>query len=72
MEIHEKLKSTREDADISQSKLAMALDTTQNQISRWEIGKNDMTAKKLKAFCEYFQVSADYILGLPEGLSWPR
>ena len=31
-----------------------------------------MTIGKLKALCLYYHVSADYILGLPKGLDWPR
>ncbi len=31
-----------------------------------------MTISKLKALCLYYHVSADYILGLPKGLDWPR
>lgn len=68
----EKLKSIRQDADITQTELAQVLGTTQQQIYKYESGKQEMTISRLMAFCAYFGVSADYVLGLPRGLKWPR
>ncbi len=31
-----------------------------------------MTIGRLKELCRLYKVSADYILGLPKGLDWPR
>lgn len=42
------------------------------QIRRYEKDLSEMTISKLKAFCQHYGVSADYILGLPRGLDWPR
>lgn len=72
MEIHERLKAIREDRDESQSEIAKVIGTTQQQIYKYEKGLQEMTISRLKTLCEYYQVSADYILGLPQGLSWPR
>ena len=72
MEIHERLKAIREDRDESQAEIAKVIDTTQQQIYKYEKGLQEMTISRLKTLCEYYQVSADYILGLPQGLSWPR
>nr|DAI28965.1 MAG TPA: helix-turn-helix domain protein [Inoviridae sp.] len=72
MEIHERLKALREDRDLTQEEVAKALKTTRAQIWKYENKRQDMTAQRLKEFCDYYGVSSDYILGLPEGLNWPR
>ena len=35
-------------------------------------GKRYMPIDILAKFCQHYSVSADYILGLPKGLQWPR
>lgn len=72
MDYRQKLKELREDADISQAAIAQILGTTQQQIYKYESKQQEMTVPKLKALCEYYSVSADYLLGLPKGLLWPR
>ena len=72
MQTNEKLKALREDRDLTQEKIATILGTTQQQIYKYEKGIQEMTISRLRTLCEYYGVSADYILGLPEGLAWPR
>ena len=72
MEIYERLKATREDNDITQEQAAQAAGCSRRQYIRHERGEQEMTISKLKALCLYYHVSADYILGLPKGLDWPR
>lgn len=72
MEYYEKLKEIRIDRDIKQKELANYIGTTVQQISAYELGINEMSATRLKKICEYYGVSADYILGLPKGLQWYR
>ena len=55
----------RKDSKISQETLAKALGWSRPAIARYELRKNVPTIDYLKAFCEYYQVSADYILDLP-------
>lgn len=72
MQTNEKLKALREDRDLTQENITTILGTTQQQIYKYEKGIQEMTISRLRTLCEYYGVSADYILGLPEGLSWPR
>ena len=72
MQYYEKLKAIREDKDKTQKEIAEILGTTQQQIYKYENGIQEMTISKLKTLCLYYGVSADYILGLPKGLDWPR
>lgn len=72
MEINERLKATREDLDITQEVAAQKAECTRRQFIRYEKGEQEMTVTRLKNLCEFYQVSSDYILGLPKGLAWPR
>lgn len=72
MQINERIKQMREDRDLTQAEIATILGTTQQQIYKYEKGIQEMTVGRLRTLCEFYGVSADYILGLPEGLSWPR
>lgn len=62
-----RLRQLREDHDKTQAEIAEYLGINQTVYSRYETGKNDMKPFQLIALCEYYKVSADYILGLPEG-----
>ena len=58
------IRELREDRDLKQADIAAILKTTQQVYSRYEKGINELPLHHLKALCEYYQVSADYILGL--------
>ena len=65
-----RLRDLREDKDLTQTDLANLLQTTQPQIYRYEAGQRDIPLDKLVFLCRYFNVSADYILGLPNNLPY--
>lgn len=58
-----RLKELRRDRKISQVKLAMDLNLTQNSISRYENGEREADYDTLVAIADYFNVSVDYLLG---------
>ncbi len=60
------LKETREDRDIRQSTIAKLLNTTQSNISKLERGERKMTIEDLTKLCIYYNITADYFLGLSE------
>lgn len=72
MSIGERLKDTRIDYDHEQKDTAEILKVTEKQIIRYEKDRQEMGIQKLRDFCLYYHVSADYILGLPKDLKWPR
>lgn len=72
MQIAQKLKELRTDKDKKQVEIAEILKTTQSYYSEYELGKRQLPIQHLATLCNYYGVSADYILGLPRGLSWPR
>lgn len=61
----EKIRNMREDRDLSQTQLGEAVNMTQRKISYIECGKYEPSLEDITAFCHFFQVSADYLLGLP-------
>ena len=58
-----KLKYLREQKQISQLKLAMDLNMSQNSISRYETGEREADYETLVKFADYFGVSLDYLFG---------
>lgn len=72
MEIHERLRAAREDSDMTQLQACQAAGCTRRQYIRYEQGEQEMGIYKLKALCLALNVSADYLLGLPRDLEWPR
>ena len=54
----------RMDHDLKQSDLAQLLKTTQQVYSRYERGINEIPIHHLKTLCEFYGVSADYVLGI--------
>ena len=65
-----RLRQLREDHDKTQTEVANYLGINQTVYSRYETGKNDMKPFQIIALCEYYNVSADYLLGLPEGMAY--
>ena len=63
------LRDLREDRDYTQAQIAQVLGTTQQVYSRYENGINEMPVRHLRRLCEFYQVSADFVLGLP---SFPK
>lgn len=59
----ERLKQLRLDKNLTQSQLAKDLQTTQRKVSYWEAEKIEPDLISLCNICDYFGVSADYILG---------
>lgn len=72
MDINDKLKALREDADKTIAEIASILGTSYQYYQKYEKGKHEVPTRHIIKLCEFYGVSADYILGLPKGLAWPR
>ena len=68
----EKIRLLREEKELNQSELGEAVGMTQRKISYLECGRYEPSFDDLRALCRYFQVSADYLLGFPKSLPYPR
>ena len=58
-----KLKEIRKAKGISQLKLALDLNMSQNTISRYETGEREPGINELIKIADYFNISVDYLLG---------
>lgn len=72
MKFNERLKETRKNKNIGQKEMANILGITQQQYSLYENGIRKLPAEMIPKICLKLNVSADYILGLPKNLEWPR
>ena len=73
MQIYQiRIKELRIDKDLSQEQVAQYLGIKQTVYSRYETGKNEMKIEYLAKLAKFYNVSTDYILGLPKGMKWPR
>lgn len=60
------IKELRIEKDLQQKELAQVCNTTQDTISLWELGKRKPDADMIILLCKFFDVSADYLLGLED------
>lgn len=58
------MRDLREDADKTQQQIADVLGTSQTMYARYERGANELPIRHLIKLCKYYNVSADYFLGL--------
>ena len=72
MEYFNRLKELRIDNDLYQKDIAKELNIDQQYYSQYENGKNELPLRHLKTLCIFYGVSADYILGLPDNLKYPK
>ena len=64
MDCYQRLKDLREDHDLTQVEVAKLLQTTREQVSKYETGKQMMGADKYIKLAKYYNVSLDYLMGL--------
>lgn len=72
MHFYEKLRELREDNDKTQAEIAKLLNVGQSYYSKQERNEKPFQINQIVTLCKYYGVSADYVLGLPKGLEWPR
>ena len=74
MKFHEIIKELREDRTpkINQLELGEIFHWTQSKISRMETGRAEPSLEDLRTLCRFYNVSADYLLGLPDDLPYPK
>ena len=68
----EKIRLLREEKELNQTELGDAVGMTQRKISYLECGRYEPSFDDLRALCRFFQVSADYLLGFPKNLPYPK
>ena len=61
-----RIRDLREDNDLTQTEIADFLGTSQTMYARYERGANEIPVRHIIKLCEFYNVSADYLLGLSE------
>ena len=69
---YEILKELREENDLSQQKVADILKTERSYYGKYERGVRPLPIEHLITLCNYYKVSADYILGVSYDYDRPR
>ena len=72
MHFYERLRELREDNDKTQAEIAKLINVGQSYYSKQERNEKPFQIDQIITLCNYYGVSADYVLGLPRGLEWPR
>lgn len=66
MRYPERIRALRQDNDLSQETIAKILGVAQTTYSQYELEKRPMPIEFLVALCKFYNVSADYMLGLTD------
>ena len=66
MKFPEKLKQLLKDLNISQQTLAQAIGYSQRAVSKWINGQAEPSATAIVRCAQYFNGTADYLLGLED------
>lgn len=64
MNIAERIKELREEAGLNQTQLAAQIGVSRKAVEFWEKGINEPKATYIYRLAVFFDVSADYLLGL--------
>ena len=62
--INKILRDIREDEEKTQQEIANILQTTQSYYGQYERGNRELPLHHLRTLCIYYNISADYFLGL--------
>lgn len=63
---YERIRSLREDHDLTQKEVAAILNMSQTGYSKYETGENDIPTKILINLAKYYNTSIDYLLGVTD------
>lgn len=70
MHFYERIRNARIDKEEKQETIAKYLGISRQQYGLYETGQREFKIKHIQKLCMYFDISADFILGLPEGLPY--
>mgnify|MGYP001039576440 CR=1 FL=1 len=72
MDYVDRLTALRQDRDIVQKEVAAVLGCEQAAVSKYELRVSRYDIDDLIKLCKFYNVSADYVLGLPKGMDFPE
>lgn len=66
MHYTQRLQDLRKDRDLTQEQVAKMLGLKREQYRRYETGINEIKAGFIMKVCRFYNISADYLLGLTD------
>lgn len=64
MDYRQRLRDIREDRDLTQADIGKLLNKSQQGYNHIEIGRAELKIEDLITLCRFYDLSADYIIGL--------
>lgn len=64
MNYRERIKNIREDRDLTQAQIGKILNKSQQGYNHIETGRAELKIDDLVLLCKYYNLSADYLIGL--------
>jgi transcriptional regulator with XRE-family HTH domain len=66
MDYRERLRNIREDRDLTQAEVGRLLNKSQQGYNHIEIGRAELKIDDLVTLCRFYNLSADYLIGLTD------
>lgn len=66
MSFKDKLKELRKSKEMTQTQVANLLNMSKTGYASWEQGLSQPSIEQLKLLCSFFEVSADYLIGIED------
>ncbi len=66
MDYRTRLKNLREDNDLTQAQIGELIKKSQQGYNHIETGRSELKIEDLATICKFYNVSADYIIGLTD------
>ncbi len=64
MDYRERIRNIREDRDLTQTEIGKVLNKSQQGYNHIEVGRAEMKIDDLIRLCRFYDLSADYLIGL--------
>ncbi len=66
MDYRTRMRNLREDRDLTQAQLGKILNKSQQGYNHIEAGRAELKIEDLATLCKFYNVSADYLIGLTD------
>ncbi len=66
MQYRERIRNVREDKDLTQTEVGRLLHKSQQGYNHIEAGRAELKIEDLKTLCRFYNLSADYLIGLTD------
>ena len=66
MDYRQRLRSIREDRNLTQAAVGKVINKSQQGYSHIESGRAELKIEDLIALCQFYDLSADYVIGLSD------